>query len=96
MQMILYTIHDTIAKEYAPPFVAKNDELAKRKFQQVLMNTPYPSDFELVKLAEYDTDSGCVKSYSSVMVVEYLIPDNIKNNQKGLELSQRSKVQNAK
>lgn len=67
--MILYTIYDTKADTYTPPFLAKNDDLAKR----VIVNTcrgvgdctlvQYPSDFVLFGIAEWDESTGVVTPF---------------------------------
>lgn len=35
----LYTVYDNIAKESAPIFESKNDNIALRQFQKLLLNT---------------------------------------------------------
>jgi len=63
--MKLYTIRDTKALFYGNPFVAHNAGDATRSFQQAAndaQTTIYknPSDFELVEIAEYDTQTGVI------------------------------------
>lgn len=52
----LYVIRDRVAEEYGPPFTSKNDGVAQRKFQSILMEAKNtrPSDFELVHVGYYN------------------------------------------
>lgn len=43
----LYTIYDTIAKDFGPVFESPNDGVAVRNFNQALKDNPYKSDYKL-------------------------------------------------
>lgn len=58
----LYSLYDSKAAVYLPPFVARNDELARRMIAASLMNAKdippaeYPADYTLFKVAEWNDD----------------------------------------
>lgn len=53
----VYSVFDKVAEEFGPPFVAKNDGIAQRQFQDFLA-TKVPGhihgDFSLYRLADWD------------------------------------------
>lgn len=55
----IYVIYDKMADDNGPVFQAVNDAVAIREFSQLLENTKYPEDFELLCVAEID-DKGIV------------------------------------
>ena len=55
--MNLYTVRDYVAEEAGPVFEAKNDEVAKRNFVEILGKTALkPSDFGLYCIGVFDHD----------------------------------------
>lgn len=62
--MKLYSLYDSRAGVYCPPFVARNAELAKRLVAASLLNAKdippaeYPADFNLFEVAEFDEEKG--------------------------------------
>lgn len=54
----LYTIYDRIALEGSPPFIAKNDGVATRHYNQVLDSSPNVclQDYRLYCVGEWDTE----------------------------------------
>lgn len=58
----LYSLFDSKAGVYLPPFVARNDELARRMIAASLLNAKdippaeYPADYTLFKIAEWNDD----------------------------------------
>lgn len=48
----LYQIYDMVAEECSPPFMAKNDVLAKRIFKEAIKNHVTPQDFRLYDIAD--------------------------------------------
>lgn len=51
----VYTIHDTAAKYYMPPFIASTDKEAERMFITALgPKFPHRQDYVLYKIAEWD------------------------------------------
>lgn len=62
MMTSIYTVRD-IKNDFGTPFTAANDNVAKRMYQAEQKNkdsmlAQFPADFELWKLAEYDTKTG--------------------------------------
>lgn len=55
----LYNVMDKVAEEYAPPFVAKNDAVALRQFNQMIKNLNV-NDYDLNFIGKYDTDTGLI------------------------------------
>lgn len=65
MNLGLYSVYDKVAEEYGPVFQAVNDRVASRNFSQMLTNPNTPvntEDFELYRLARFDTHTGSVTS----------------------------------
>lgn len=58
MRMRLYSLYDSIAKEFAPVFSAKTDALASRSVRNLLSKVPNFSDFTLHFVGEFDHDDG--------------------------------------
>lgn len=50
----IYIIYDKAAEDISPVFEAKTDTVAIRNFAHSLVRTPYPEDFELHKIAEFE------------------------------------------
>lgn len=76
MKYNLYVIYDTVAKESGFPFDAKNDAVALRKFQSFLAkikadaecDTFSDIEFELKKVAEYDSETCTCNGVATVTV----------------------------
>ena len=51
----LYSVWDKVAKDSCPPFVAKNDGVAARKFRELLAKTVTPDDYELWRIAQFSS-----------------------------------------
>lgn len=67
MDIKLYSIRDIKLEKYGQPFVAPNDEIAKRMLQSTIRAgqttiAEYPEDFQLFKLGEYNEDTGELKN----------------------------------
>lgn len=58
MLIKLYAIKDKVAEEFGPPFMAKNDAIAGRMARDLLKNTPYPLDYTLEMIGNYDLSNG--------------------------------------
>lgn len=66
----LYTIQDTVAEFFLPPFVAENDNQAKRMFIGSLGdNFPHRHDFVLFHVGDFNDDDGTLQLPSSIRVV---------------------------
>ena len=76
--MNVYSIHDTKAERFTPPFLAPTDEEAKRcVFMAVRGNSgmlsQFPEDFTLFRVATWDECSGVIEPIESVAVGNVLV-----------------------
>lgn len=63
----LYSIYDSAAKVYGTPWVAENDNTAKRAYERIAADSATdlhfrPSDFDLYAVGYFDEDSGLFES----------------------------------
>lgn len=61
MRMTMYSIRDRKAGIYGAPFMAQNDEVAKRDFVGFCshpQNAYLANDMELYKMGEFESDTG--------------------------------------
>lgn len=61
----IYSIYDRKAQYYLPPFACRGDAEAHRTFAEAVSTseTPlsiYPADFDLVRLAQMDLETGAI------------------------------------
>lgn len=59
----VFTVLDTKAQAYLPPFYIPNEDVAKRAMQQCLMDPNHafamsPQDYQLYILGEFDQETG--------------------------------------
>jgi hypothetical protein len=56
----LYSIFDTVASEYAPPFVAINNGVAMRAFKRELGDLPdhVRKDYVLYRIGTFESETG--------------------------------------
>nr|WAE43502.1 MAG: hypothetical protein [Microviridae sp.] len=69
--MKLYSLKDRLASEFAPPFSAKNVDVANRMVRQLLLQHPNiaPTEFELYEVGEFFEDTGLMdKPLSPILV----------------------------
>lgn len=69
----VYAIRDSVANNFAPPFVMDSDALATRAFRNLSSNQNSdvalnPSDFMLYKVGQYDTEAGTLIPVAPVVV----------------------------
>lgn len=69
--MCIYTIYDLVAKEAGPLFLAKNDDVAARNYQNMLKANPgvYVDDYELRCIGTFNT-VDCTISNDGYHLVE--------------------------
>lgn len=65
MKVNLYAVYDLKALAYSAPFVAANDEVAKRMFATTMedpttMIGRYPKDYRLFCLGDFDDYTGTI------------------------------------
>lgn len=71
--MKLFTIYDEVAKEYAAPFMCKNEEVAKRQFLLAMKQSRVEnvSEYTLLYLADYDIETGKIEPLAVPDVINY-------------------------
>lgn len=64
MRNFIYSIHDNLAKDYGPPFIAKNDDVAKRQFKGMFASQRIQNveDYDLWLLGSFESDTDLVSS----------------------------------
>lgn len=68
--MKLYTVRDELAEEYGPLFEQKNDATAKRSVELMLKDKPYPADYSLYCVGEFDHDDYRFLAYAEPEKIE--------------------------
>lgn len=70
----LYSIHDSKAEQYAPPFLARNNGEATRMFSQAVNNrddqnmlNKYAEDYTLVYIGEFNNETGVITCDPEIM-----------------------------
>jgi len=63
----LYSVYDTQTRMYGTPWIAENDNTAKRAFERIAADPSTdihfrPKDFELCHVGYFDEDSGAFES----------------------------------
>lgn len=61
MKYFMYSIFDTVTKEFGPPWIAKNNRVAQRQFQQMMdkefSDNIAKEDFRILCIGEFDNES---------------------------------------
>lgn len=61
MKLTIYSMFDRVSRSHGEPFVAVNDDIAKRRFNFIMSQSPMVAqDMQLFKLGEYDTETGAI------------------------------------
>lgn len=68
--MKIYTVRDDLAEEFGPLFEQKNDATAKRSVEELLKDKPYPADYSLYCIGEFDHDTGTFKPFEKSSIVD--------------------------
>lgn len=69
----IYTIYDEVAQEAGPPFLAKNDGVANRQYQELLLkNRLDRTEFTLHMIGEYDNQTMIIKPYDKIVILSVL------------------------
>lgn len=74
----VYSIYDRKAQYYLPPFACRGDAEAHRTFAEAVTNseTPlavYPADFDLVRLAVMDLETGAITADMPQLLINGLV-----------------------
>lgn len=80
--MKIYTVRDTAADYFLPPYFARTDDQAKRMFIGSLGDSfPYRRDFGLFLVGEFDEETGVINGLDPVQVLAGLsIPEKMDPN----------------
>lgn len=71
MIMKVFSVRDVKAHTFSPPFYVRSDGEARRAFAGIANDArtgvgQYPEDYELVRLGEWDDETGAHGSYEVV------------------------------
>jgi len=71
VRLHLYTVFDSAADAFLPPFHERADAAAIRAFQQALLNPQHhfaknPADFTLFRTATFDDSTGAVEPFAAM------------------------------
>lgn len=74
MVLVAYSVHDSVAQFFGPPFFCKTDGEARRLFSDACKDTrsnlsEHPSDFALYRLGQFDDNSGDLVPVAPVLIV---------------------------
>ena len=61
----IYSVHDSAAKAYLPPFFMRTNTEAERAFETTVKDensqfNKYPGDYTLVSMGTFDEDTGLI------------------------------------
>lgn len=67
----LYSIYDSVAQAFSPPFTADGEPVARRQYGMLVMDMPehIRGDYMLYKLGEFDYKSGGIKLYLEPLLI---------------------------
>ena len=73
MQVNVYSIYDRVAREYGPPFCAKNHGVAMRMYADAVKQATGDAkdDYEIWKIGSYDTSTGILEGNIERFMVDY-------------------------
>lgn len=66
---LVYTVRDHAAEFYFPIFQANTDKEAIRMFRTSIQNSPAWSDYDLVRIGEFDDDLGTLKAHDAAQTI---------------------------
>lgn len=69
----LYSVYDKAAGTYSDPITGINDDVARRSFMLECRNEDsmfyqFPTDYVLMKLADFDTAFGIIERYEPIPI----------------------------
>ena len=64
----LYSVWDKVAHDSCPPFLAKNDGVAARKFRELLVKTVTPDDYELWRIAQFSSCDMTIEPMKQIKI----------------------------
>ena len=71
----VFSVYDSVAKEYGPLFQAKNVDVALRNCKFLFEDTPKSNckDYDLVEIGEFDEEKGSFLSNSYIEHISFPI-----------------------
>ncbi|AZL82930.1 nonstructural protein [Apis mellifera associated microvirus 29] len=72
--MKIFTVHDSKAEAYLPPFYMKTKGEALRAFETTVKDTnsqfnKYPHDYTLVELGNFDENSAAIVTHQAPLIL---------------------------
>lgn len=83
MLMKMYTILDHLADEAGPPFIAKNDNVARRQFENLIVETfrgspqPREGEYSLFAIGTFDTTTVELTRFDVPLVIPTDLARNV-------------------
>lgn len=68
-KILVYSVKDSVAGVFMSPFTSVNDNTAMRRYREMTSQIDYKQDFDLYKLASFDTATGVVDALKSPELV---------------------------
>lgn len=81
--MKLYSIYDKVAQRFNAPFIAENDDVANRSFQNGLKNQPFAEDLDLYCLGTFfaESEKEVVSGFTVPSFVAHFIGAVVSNSE---------------
>lgn len=80
----LYSIYDSVANEYSQPFMANNDECAKRMIINSFSKNDafHSNDYTLFCLGSFDTENGVIVPISTYvcLIADLFLSEEVKSD----------------
>ena len=71
----VYVVYDKVAEEAGPPFTAVNDGIAQRMFAQMNIPLSLRGDYQLFRIACYDSKDMQIIEHNSYSLTEKAISE---------------------
>ena len=68
MKYPIFSIYDSVTRQYSIPAIHSNDAAAMRNFAEVFKDVFQPEDYSLYCIGEFDNENGTVSSIDSYVV----------------------------
>nr|UXQ88016.1 MAG: nonstructural protein [Microvirus sp.] len=70
----LYSVFDQKTRAFEQPFLAENDETAKRTFKRIIESVPmikqHPADYDLFSVGSFDNSSAKINAQEIVQKID--------------------------
>ena len=90
MDLLIYSVYDSKAEAFLPPFFLPREEMAIRTFSDAVNSNDHqfgrhPEDYNLFRLGTFDDSSGELRSEITPIVVAYALELRSKDRDKATE-----------